>query len=104
MDELQISRPTFVRRCWAFAKTGLARTDCANFCEKPREVPHDHAALGRLLSANSVGWRSGQPVVIDGFRHLRILQELKAIVASQPLFFVFLDAEEGVRRPAVLNG
>lgn len=43
-------------------------------------------------------WNTGDPVVIDGIRHVRILEDLKKIVAPQQLLFVYLDAEDTTRK------
>jgi cytidylate kinase len=43
-------------------------------------------------------WNMGDPVVIDGIRHVRILEDLKKIVAPQRLLFVYLDAEDTTRK------
>ena len=37
-------------------------------------------------------------MVIDGIRHVRILENLKKIVAPQRLLFVYLDAEDATRK------
>jgi len=43
-------------------------------------------------------WNNGDPVVIDGIRHVRILENLKKIVVPQRLLFVYLDAEDATRK------
>lgn len=43
------------------------------------------------------GWNPGEPVVIDGIRHARVLSVLRELVAPVPIFFVFLDAENQSR-------
>lgn len=47
---------------------------------------------------SSVEWQSGEPIVIDGIRHLRILDLLRALVRPQPLCFIYLDVEEATRK------
>ena len=46
----------------------------------------------------SAGWHNGDPIVIDGIRHVRILENLKNIVAPQRLLFVYLEAQDDTRR------
>ena len=43
------------------------------------------------------GWKQGEPVVIDGIRHVQVLNVFRELVAPVPLLFVFLDAGEQAR-------
>ena len=57
--------------------------------ESPREF-----CEAVLLRAN---YRPGQKLVIEGVRHVEILQVLREIVAPQPVFHVHLGSTESVR-------
>ena len=61
----------------------LEATDATKFC---RAVLDD------------VAWSAGEPLVVEGIRHVRILGILKRQVASQPVFLVYLEAPEELRR------
>jgi cytidylate kinase len=57
----------------------------------------DATALCRaVLDAGS--WQPGQPLVIEGIRHVRVLEILKTLVAPQPVVFVYLVGDEEQRR------
>ena len=43
-------------------------------------------------------WVSGEPLVIDGVRHVRAVETLRELVAPAMLLVVYLDADEDVRR------
>ena len=43
------------------------------------------------------GWHSGEPLVIDGVRHARIVDALRKIVAPLELRLVFIDVSEDAR-------
>jgi dephospho-CoA kinase len=43
------------------------------------------------------GWRGGQSLVIDGVRHVIVLEELRKLVAPLPLSFIFVTAAKAVR-------
>jgi cytidylate kinase len=58
---------------------------------------HDSVLFCNAVLA-SVGWRTGDPLVIDGVRHVRILDNLRDIVAPRQLLFVYLEAEDTTRR------
>lgn len=61
----------------------LEAKDAAQFC---RAVLDD------------AGWNAGKPVVVEGIRHVRILDTLKSLVAPQPVFLVYLQAPDELRR------
>ncbi len=42
-------------------------------------------------------WTPGQPIVIDGIRHVHAVEALRGLVAPMPLYLVFLKASEEVR-------
>ena len=52
---------------------------------------------------NSVAWQNGEPVVIDGIRHLRILGILRELVKPQPLCLIYLDVQETTRKARLAN-
>jgi len=56
--------------------------------------PFTHAVLSR------VAWPEG--CIIDGLRHLQVLDMIKRIVAPLPVFLVFIDIEEKLRRQRLL--
>lgn len=43
------------------------------------------------------GWRPGQPLVIDGIRHVEGLQTLRDIAAPQSVLLILIDVPEMVR-------
>jgi cytidylate kinase len=57
----------------------------------------DATALCRAV-LDAASWQPGQPLVIEGIRHVRVLKILKALVAPQPMVFIFLAADEEQRR------
>jgi cytidylate kinase len=61
----------------------LEASDAAAFCQS---VLHDAA------------WHPGESAVVEGIRHVRIWETLKNLVAPQPIFLVYLDASEELRR------
>ena len=50
----------------------------------------------RLLVGSD--WSPGDPLVVDGVRHLRVLDALRALVAPTPLRHLHVEAPEAVRR------
>jgi dephospho-CoA kinase len=60
----------------------LIDSDTSGFCE---------AVLA------SVGWSPGSPVVVDGIRHLRVLDILAGMVGPSGLTLVFVDTPRGAR-------
>jgi dephospho-CoA kinase len=61
----------------------LEATDATELCK---------AVLG------SVDWRGGESIVIDGVRHVSVLEILRELVSPLPLFFVYLDVEDSLRK------
>jgi cytidylate kinase len=61
----------------------LEATDAVKFCR---------AVL------DGAGWNAGEPAVVEGIRHVRILDTLKSQVAPQPVFLVYLEAPDELRR------
>lgn len=61
----------------------LEAKDAAQFC---RAVLDD------------AGWSAGKPVVVEGIRHVRILDTLTSLVAPQSVFLVYLQAPDELRR------
>lgn len=49
------------------------------------------------------GWQLGQPLVIDGIRHVEVLDNLKQIVAPMPLFLVLVTVDESTRTNRLLE-
>ena len=43
-------------------------------------------------------WHPAESVVVEGIRHVRILDALKSLVAPQTVFLVYLEAPEELRR------
>jgi cytidylate kinase len=62
----------------------------------------DATALCRAV-LDTASWQPGQPLVIEGIRHVRVLETLKTLVAPQPLVFVYLEADEQQRRSRLRN-
>ncbi len=48
-------------------------------------------------------WQLGQPLVIDGIRHVEVLDNLKQIVAPMPLFLVLVTVDESTRTNRLLE-
>ena len=47
---------------------------------------------------DDAGWHPGESAVVEGIRHVRIWETLKSIVAPQPIYLVYLEAPEELRR------
>lgn len=47
---------------------------------------------------DGAGWNAGERAVVEGIRHVRILDTLKSQVAPQPVFLVYLEAPDELRR------
>ena len=47
---------------------------------------------------DDAGWHPGESAVVDGIRHVRIWETIKNIVAPQPIYLVYLEAPEELRR------
>jgi cytidylate kinase len=93
---------------WKFASFGafVRKTASSRGAEHSRESLQ---AIGAELEANDAamfcravlddaGWSAGDSVVVEGIRHVRILETLKNLVSPQPVFLVYLDAPEERRR------
>lgn len=48
-------------------------------------------------------WQIGQPIVIDGIRHVEVLDNLKQIVAPMQLFLVLVTVDEAIRTNRLLE-
>jgi len=55
-------------------------------------VEHDPVQLCRDV-LNDVGWQPGTPVVIEGFRHLSIVDALRQLVRPVPFRLVYIDVD-----------
>lgn len=62
------------------------------------ELESNDAALFCREVLSFAGWSVGESVVIDGIRHVRILETLGKLIAPMPLLFIYLEAEEESRR------
>lgn len=93
---------------WHFASFGsFVRKIATN-----RGIEHTRDSLqviGEELEANDpggfcrgvlddAGWYPGESAVVEGVRHVRIWETLKDMVAPQPIFLVYLEAPEELRR------
>ena len=57
----------------------------------------DATALCRAV-LDAASWKPEEPLVIEGIRHVRVLEILKTIVVPHHLVFVYLEADEERRR------
>jgi cytidylate kinase len=93
---------------WKFASFGgvVRKTATSRGVEHSRESLQE---LGEELEASDpamfcravlddAGWSAGEPVVVEGIRHVRIWETLKNLVAPQPIFLVYIEASEELRR------
>jgi len=93
---------------WKFASFGgfVRRTATSRGVEHTRESLQ---SIGEDLEANDTaqfcrsvldeaGWHDGESAVVEGIRHVRVLNTLKSLVAPQPVFLVYLEAPEVLRR------
>lgn len=93
---------------WKFASFGgfVRKTATSRGVEHTRESLQ---AIGEELEASDpvmfcravlddAGWHPGESVVVEGVRHVRIWETLKNLAGSQPIFLVYLDASEELRR------
>ncbi len=62
------------------------------------ELEAKDAALFCRAVLGDAGWNAGEPVVVEGIRHVRILDILKSLVAPQRVFLVYLQAPDELRR------
>ena len=95
-------------RGWKFASFGafVRKTATGRGVDHSRESLQ---AVGAELEANDpalfcravlddAGWRADELFVVEGIRHVRILDTLKSLVAPQTVFLVYLEAPEELRR------
>src|SRR5262245_6041940 len=93
---------------WKFASFGgfVRKTATSRGVQHTRESlqaigeeleANDPAAFCRLV-LREAGWNVGESAVVEGIRHVSILNILKSLVAPQPVFLVYLEAHEEVRR------
>jgi cytidylate kinase len=93
---------------WKFASFGtfVRKTATERGMDSSRESLQ---AIGAELEAtdaptfcrailDDIGWSAGEPAVVEGIRHVRIWETLKGLVAPQPVFLVYLQAPEELRR------
>jgi len=93
---------------WKFASFGgfVRKTATSRGVEHTRESLQ---AIGEELEASDpvkfcrvvlddAGWQPDESAVVEGIRHVRIWETLKRLVAPQPIFLVYLDASEELRR------
>ncbi len=93
---------------WEFASFGwfVRKTATSRGIEHTRESLQ---AIGENLEASDpvkfcravlddAGWHPGESAVVEGVRHVRIWETLKNIVAPQPIYLVYLEAPEELRR------
>jgi dephospho-CoA kinase len=76
----------------------LVKEECESFCRAVLSHPR---------------WQSGQPLVVDGIRHVEVLERLRRMVAPQTIRLFFIDValeeraarlrDEGVDDPAQLR-
>jgi cytidylate kinase len=62
------------------------------------ELEANDAAMFCRAVLDDAGWSAGECAVIEGIRHVRIWQTLKDLAAPQPVFLVYLEAPEDLRR------
>lgn len=65
-------------------------------------VARDPEGLCRSVLTH-FGWRSGEPLVIDGVRHEAVVGALRRLVAPLELRLVFIDVNEETRRKRLLQ-
>jgi cytidylate kinase len=93
---------------WKFASFGgfVRKTATGRGIKHTRESLQ---AIGEELEASDpaqfcrsvlddADWHQGESAVVEGIRHVRIWETLKNLVAPQPIFFVYLEAPEDLRR------
>ena len=62
------------------------------------ELEANDAVLFCRSVLDEAGWSAGESAVVEGIRHVRILNTLKSLVAPQPVFLVYLEAPAELRR------
>ena len=51
----------------------------------------------------SAGWHSGESIVVDGIRHVRVFEILRDLLSPVPVILVCLEAEEDLRKARLLE-
>jgi len=49
------------------------------------------------------GWQVGQPNIVDGVRHVKVLDNLREIVAPMELYLIFVTVDEATRSVRLLE-
>jgi dephospho-CoA kinase len=62
--------------------TELVASDLEKFCNSVLE---------------QVSWQHGQPLIIDGIRHINVLKTLQKLVAPMELYLIFITIDEAVQ-------
>src|SRR5207248_1229942 len=93
---------------WKFASFGafVRKTATSRGAEHTREslqeIGEELEAKDPLMFCRAVlddaGWNPGEAAVVEGIRHVRIWKTLKNLVTPQPIFLVYLEAPEELRR------
>jgi dephospho-CoA kinase len=52
---------------------------------------------------DQVNWQSGQPIIIDGIRHAKVLNNLRQIVAPMRLYLILVTVDEATRSDRLLE-
>lgn len=65
-------------------------------------IQRDMEGFCRAVIAQA-DWQFGQPIVIDGIRHIKVLDNLKQIVAPMHLFLVLVTVDEATRTNRLLE-
>ncbi len=60
----------------------LVKDECATFCSAVLSCPD---------------WRRGQPLVVDGIRHVEVLEQIRRMVAPQEVQLVFIEVTDEER-------
>ncbi|GAP96587.1 AAA family ATPase [Leptolyngbya sp. NIES-2104] len=65
-------------------------------------VERDLEGFCRAVLAQA-GWQVGQPIIIDGIRHVKALDSLRKIVAPMKLYLIFVAVDEATRSVRLLE-
>lgn len=93
---------------WPYASTG----DYVRMVAKARGLGESRAELqdlgGSLIREGwkrfctavleFAGWQQGHDLVLDGIRHIEVVQTLRSLVAPGHVCLVFIDTDEHIRR------
>jgi cytidylate kinase len=96
-NSLDIVRVSFGDRVRAIAKDmGLSesREQLQALGESLIDKDLDQFCLSVLTQAE---WQSGQSLIVDGIRHLQVLEMVSQLVAPLPMLLVYVSTEEAVR-------